>query len=136
MRNAGINVEIEERKKKILEQSNVLAKSVNGHTLFKEGLLDEVVNLVEAPVPVLGKFKGSFLELPKDLLTMVMQKHQKYFAISDDTGRLLPYFIAVANGAIDETVVRKGNEAVLRNNAGQDDSHSEYGYQTKFGSAN
>ncbi|KAK7816116.1 glycine--trna ligase [Quercus suber] len=103
-----------ERKKKILEQSNVLAKSVNGHTLFKEGLLDEVVNLVEAPVPVLGKFKGSFLELPKDLLTMVMQKHQKYFAISDDTGRLLPYFIAVANGAIDETVVRKGNEAVLR----------------------
>ena len=25
----------------------------------------------------------------------VMQKHQKYFAISDDTGRLLPYFIAV-----------------------------------------
>ncbi|KAM3704324.1 hypothetical protein ACJW31_04G167700 [Castanea mollissima] len=114
MRNAGINVEIEERKKKILERSNVLAKSVNGHTLFKEGLLDEVVNLVEAPVPVLGKFKESFLELPKDLLTMVMQKHQKYFAISDDTGRLLPYFIAVANGAIDETVVRKGNEAVLR----------------------
>ncbi|KAK4569205.1 hypothetical protein RGQ29_004560 [Quercus rubra] len=114
MRNAGINVEIEERKKKILEHSNVLAKSVNGHTLFKEGLLDEVVNLVEAPVPVLGKFKESFLELPKDLLTMVMQKHQKYFAISDDTGRLLPYFIAVANGAIDETVVRKGNEAVLR----------------------
>ncbi|XP_030938044.1 glycine--tRNA ligase, chloroplastic/mitochondrial 2 isoform X2 [Quercus lobata] len=114
MRNAGINVEIEERKKKILEHSNVLAKSVNGHILFKEGLLDEVVNLVEAPVPVLGKFKESFLELPKDLLTMVMQKHQKYFAISDDTGRLLPYFIAVANGAIDETVVRKGNEAVLR----------------------
>ncbi|KAK4592657.1 hypothetical protein RGQ29_016976 [Quercus rubra] len=114
MRNAVINVEIEERKKKILEQSNVLAKSVNKHTLFKEGLLDEVVNLVEAPVPVLGKFKESFLELPKDLLTMVMQKHQKYFAISDDTGRLLPYFIAVANGAIDETVVRKGNEAELR----------------------
>ncbi|KAL4600082.1 hypothetical protein ACB092_11G172600 [Castanea dentata] len=114
LRNAGINFEIEERKKIFLEHSNVLAKSVNGHTLFKESLLDEVVNLVEAPVPVLGKFKESFLELPKDLLTMVMQKHQKYFAISDDTGRLLPYFIAVANGAVDKTVVRKGNEAVLR----------------------
>lgn len=25
----------------------------------------------------------------------VMQKHQKYFAIIDDNGKLLPYFIAV-----------------------------------------
>lgn len=71
-----------------------------------------------------------------------MQKHQKYFAVTDETGRLLPYFIAVrhsttvheihiqtvtllflknihivsqvANGLIDEKVVKKGNEAVLR----------------------
>ncbi|CAK7347749.1 unnamed protein product [Dovyalis caffra] len=84
MQNAGINIEI------------------------------EVVNLVEAPVSVLGMFKESFLELPEDLLTMVMQKHQKYFPITDDGGRLLPYFIAVANGAINKTVVKKGNEAVLR----------------------
>lgn len=25
----------------------------------------------------------------------VMQKHQKYFAVRDDSGRLLPYFVAV-----------------------------------------
>ena len=36
---------LQERKKKILEHSNVLAKSVNGHTLFKEGLLDEVIDV-------------------------------------------------------------------------------------------
>ena len=36
---------LQERKKKILEQSNVLAKSVNGHTLSKEGLLDEVIDV-------------------------------------------------------------------------------------------
>ncbi|KAL9303592.1 hypothetical protein ACSQ67_020855 [Phaseolus vulgaris] len=77
-------------------------------------LFQKVVNLVEAPFPVLGKFKETFLDLPKDLLTMVMQKHQKYFAVCDANGQLLPYFIAVANGAIDETTVRKGNEAVLR----------------------
>lgn len=112
--NAGIIVKIEERKKKILEHSNALAKSVNGHVVLQEALLNEVVNLVEAPVPVLGKFKESFLELPKELLTMVMQKHQKYFALTDDSGRLLPYFISIANGSIDEMVVRKGNEAVLR----------------------
>lgn len=114
MQNAGINIEIEGRKRSILEQSNELAKSVKGRILVQESLLNEVVNLVEAPVPVLGKFKESFLELPEDLLTMVMQKHQKYFAITDDSGRLLPFFIAVANGAINETMVKKGNEAVLR----------------------
>ncbi|XP_022733665.1 glycine--tRNA ligase, chloroplastic/mitochondrial 2 isoform X4 [Durio zibethinus] len=114
MKNAGINIEIEDRKKKILERSNLLAKSVNGNIVIQESLLSEVVNLVEAPVPVLGKFNESFLELPDELLTMVMQKHQKYFAITDDNGKLLPYFVAVANGAINEMVVRKGNEAVLR----------------------
>ncbi|CAL0324336.1 unnamed protein product [Lupinus luteus] len=114
MKTAGVNVAVEDRKKIILEQSSALAKSVNGQLVIPRGLLDEVVNLVEAPVPVLGSFKETFLHLPKDLLTMVMQKHQKYFAVCDDDGHLLPYFIAVANGAIDEATVRKGNEAVLR----------------------
>ncbi|KAL5134483.1 Glycine--tRNA ligase, chloroplastic/mitochondrial 2 [Glycine soja] len=90
IKNVGINVSVEDRKKIIFEQSNALAESVNGQILIPKGLLDEVVNLVEAPFPVLGKFKETFLDLPKDLLTMV------------------------ANGAIDETTVRKGNEAVLR----------------------
>ncbi|XP_072083570.1 glycine--tRNA ligase, chloroplastic/mitochondrial 2 isoform X2 [Arachis hypogaea] len=114
MKHAGINVAVEDRKKMVVEQSNALAESVNGQIVIPTGLLDEVVNLVEAPIPVLGKFKETFLALPKELLTMVMQKHQKYFAVCDDEGQLLPYFIAVANGAIDETTVRKGNEAVLR----------------------
>ncbi|ESR58678.1 hypothetical protein CICLE_v100187011mg, partial [Citrus x clementina] len=114
MRNAGVKIKIEDRRKTIFDHSNALAKSVNGRIIFEESLLNEVVNLVEAPVPVLGEFEDSFLELPEDLLTVVMKKHQKYFALTDDKGRLLPYFIAVANGAINEMVVRKGNEAVLR----------------------
>nr|DAD18374.1 TPA_asm: hypothetical protein HUJ06_019837 [Nelumbo nucifera] len=114
MKKAGISVEIEKRKNTILECSTSLAESVGGHLVMQNSLLEEVVNLVEAPVPVLGSFKESFLELPNDLLVMVMQKHQKYFAITDNHGKLLPNFIAVANGAIDEMVVRRGNEAVLR----------------------
>ncbi|CAN6486281.1 unnamed protein product [Victoria cruziana] len=112
---AGILVKTEERKKKIVECSRLLAESVNGRLLLKESLLEEVVNLVEAPLPILGSFDESFLELPQDLLVMVMQKHQRYFAVEDLTsGKLLPFFIAVANGVINEDVVRKGNEAVLR----------------------
>ncbi|XP_027106594.2 glycine--tRNA ligase, chloroplastic/mitochondrial 2 isoform X1 [Coffea arabica] len=114
MQHSGITVDIEQRKKIIIEKSNALAASVNGCVVMQNDLLDEVVNLVEAPVPVLGEFKDSFLKLPKELLIMVMQKHQKYFAITDENGEMLPYFINVANGAIDDVVVRKGNEAVLR----------------------
>eukprot|EP00262_Sarcandra_glabra_P018533 TRINITY_DN6686_c0_g3_i1.p1 TRINITY_DN6686_c0_g3~~TRINITY_DN6686_c0_g3_i1.p1 ORF type:complete len:604 (-),score=116.70 TRINITY_DN6686_c0_g3_i1:121-1785(-) len=115
MRKAGILIEIEERKKTILQHSNYLAGSVGGDLVMQNSLLEEIVNLVEAPVPILGRFDDSFLELPKDLLVMVMHKHQKYFPLTDkSSGKLLPFFIAVANGAINEMVVRKGNEAVLR----------------------
>ncbi|KAL5799005.1 hypothetical protein ACOSQ2_003825 [Xanthoceras sorbifolium] len=47
-----------DRKKTILECSNALAKSVNGNVVVREGLLNEVVNLVMAPVPILGMFKS------------------------------------------------------------------------------
>ncbi|RWR78792.1 glycine--tRNA ligase, chloroplastic/mitochondrial 2 isoform X1 [Cinnamomum micranthum f. kanehirae] len=115
MKEAGITIGFDERKKIILQRSNSLAGSVGGQLIMQDSLLEEVVNLVEAPVPILGKFDESFLELPKDLLIMVMQKHQKYFPLTDkSSGKLLPYFIAVANGLINEMVVRKGNEAVLR----------------------
>lgn len=129
MKNAGISVDIEERKKLILEHSAALAETVSGQIILPRGLLDEVVNLIEAPTPVLGKFDESFLMLPKDLLTMVMQKHQKYFGIADDNERLLPYFIAVANGNVNVDVVRKGNEAVLR--ARYEDAKFFYGTDTK-----
>ncbi|XP_068650080.1 glycine--tRNA ligase, chloroplastic/mitochondrial 2 [Aristolochia californica] len=115
MNNTGISIDVEERKKTILQQSYSLAEGVGGDLVLQNNLVAEVVNLVEAPVPILGRFDESFLKLPKDLLIMVMQKHQKYFPVTDKaSGKLLPFFIAVANGSIDEQVVRKGNEAVLR----------------------
>ncbi|XP_034590564.1 glycine--tRNA ligase, chloroplastic/mitochondrial 2 isoform X2 [Setaria viridis] len=108
---AGLLIDMQERKERVLRDSTILAKGVGGDFIAPDSLLQEVVNLVEAPMPILGQYDDSFLELPKD----VMQKHQKYFAVtSKSTGNLLPYFIAVANGAIKEEVVRRGNEAVLR----------------------
>ncbi|XP_039807710.1 glycine--tRNA ligase, chloroplastic/mitochondrial 2-like isoform X3 [Panicum virgatum] len=112
---AGLLIDMQERKEKVLRDSSILAKDVGGDFIAPDSLLKEVVNLVEAPVPILGQYDDSFLELPKDVLITVMQKHQKYFAVTaKSTGNLLPYFIAVANGAIKEEEVRRGNEAVLR----------------------
>lgn len=64
---------------------------------------------------VAGTFDPAFLTLPKEVLIMVMKKHQRYFPVADvATGALLPAFITAANGPCDEPTVRRGNEAVLR----------------------
>ncbi|HEU4346402.1 MAG TPA: glycine--tRNA ligase subunit beta, partial [Actinoplanes sp.] len=75
---------------------------------------DEITNLVEQPEAILGSFDGRYLELPQEILTTVMRKHQRYLPVRDADGALLPMFVAVANGVVDVERVRAGNEAVLR----------------------
>jgi glycyl-tRNA synthetase beta chain len=80
-----------------------------------DGLLATVVNLTEFPSAILGSFDPEFLELPEEVLVTVMRDHQKYFAIEDAAGRLLPHFLAVLNtGGDSEGLIRHGNERVLR----------------------
>src|SRR6202451_1274329 len=78
-------------------------------------LLDTVVNLTEFPSVILGSFDPQFLTLPAEVLVTVMRDHQKYFAIEDAEGRLLPHFLAVLNTEGDpQGLIRHGNERVLR----------------------
>ena len=74
-----------------------------------------VVNLTEFPSVILGSFDPEFLDLPEEVLVTVMRDHQKYFAIEDANGELLPHFLAVLNTADDTNgLIRHGNERVLR----------------------
>src|SRR5712671_2710801 len=78
-------------------------------------LLATVVNLTEFPSAILGSFDPEFLELPEEVLVTVMRDLQKYFAIEDSGGKLLPHFLAVLNTADDsQGLIRHGNERVLR----------------------
>jgi len=78
-------------------------------------LLATVVNLTEFPSAILGSFDPEFLELPEEVLVTVMRDHQKYFAINDASGKLMPHFLAVLNTAGDsDGLIRHGNERVLR----------------------
>jgi glycyl-tRNA synthetase beta chain len=78
-------------------------------------LLVTVVNLTEFPSAILGSFDPEFLALPEEVLVTVMRDHQKYFAIEDANGKLLPHFLAVLNTAGDsDGLIRHGNERVLR----------------------
>lgn len=112
----GITVDGAERRRMIVAEAIRLAGEVGG-TVDVEGegvVLDEVVNLVERPVAVLGRFDAQYLRLPEAVLTMVMRKHQRYLPVRSESGELAPYFVTVANGPVDVDGVRAGNEAVLR----------------------
>ena len=78
-------------------------------------LLDNVVNLTEYPSVILGNLDPQFLALPEEVLVTVMRDHQKYFAVEDAAGKLLPHFLAVLNTDSDpQGLIRHGNERVLR----------------------
>ncbi|NBU25824.1 MAG: glycine--tRNA ligase subunit beta, partial [Gammaproteobacteria bacterium] len=75
----------------------------------------EVTALVEWPVAVEGGFDAHFLALPREVLLCTLQEHQRYFALEDDKGALLPLFITVSNIESREPArVREGNERVVR----------------------
>ena len=80
-----------------------------------KNLLDAVVNLTEFPSAILGMFDDSYLELPEEVLVTVMRDHQKYFALEDANGKLLPHFLAALNTDGDpKGIIRHGHERVLR----------------------
>ena len=98
-------------KAKVLE----VATSLGGHALIGDELLDEVTALVEWPVPLAGRFEARFLQLPREVLISTLQDHQRYFAVEDEQGRLMPSFITVSNiESRDPSKVREGNERVVR----------------------
>ena len=108
-------VSFERRRKTILNLVEREAARLGGIVHIDNALLDEVTALVEYPVVVCGQFDAKFLELPAEVLVMTMQENQKYFALFDGGGALLPHFIAIAN--IDSRkpeVVARGNERVIR----------------------
>lgn len=112
----GIVVDVVARRAMVVAEAQRVTSEV-GAVVDVDGeasLVDEITNLVEVPVAILGRFEEEFLDLPPEVLTVVMRKHQRYLPVWAPTGELLPYFVAIANGPVDADVVRAGNEAVLR----------------------
>ena len=105
------------------EREHLIRKALDAATRTISGarwrdddtLLNSVVNLTEFPSAILGSFDPQFLALPEEVLVTVMRDHQKYFALEDASGKLLPHFLAVLNTDSDpQGLIRHGNERVLR----------------------
>ncbi|MBM3222621.1 MAG: glycine--tRNA ligase subunit beta, partial [Candidatus Tectomicrobia bacterium] len=115
MQEHSIMTRVEERQATISAAAAALAAHHGGICRDDPDLLSEVANLVEYPTVLCGRFEERFLALPPEVLVAVMKKHQRYFPLYTQDGRLLPYFLTVRNGdAMHLETVTAGNEQVLR----------------------
>ncbi|HET9407734.1 MAG TPA: glycine--tRNA ligase subunit beta [Candidatus Sulfotelmatobacter sp.] len=105
-----------EREQQIRQALDAATRTIPGARWREDkALLETVVNLTEFPSAILGSFDSQFLALPEEVLVTVMRDHQKYFAVEDTQGKLLPHFLAVLNTDSDpQGLIRHGNERVLR----------------------
>lgn len=107
-------VDMTARRESIRGQVLEIATKLGGEAVLNEDLLDEVTGLVEWPVALSGSYDKRFLELPSEALISSMEEHQKYFAVRDSAGDLLPYFITICNiESKDPAQVVAGNERVI-----------------------
>lgn len=112
---AKVLVEPDKRRERIREQVQALADGAGLAVELDADLLDEVTQLTEWPVAVMGGFAQHFLEVPPEALIASMQHHQKCFPLRDADGGLAPRFIAVANiESTDPAAMTAGFERVIR----------------------
>ena len=115
MREMFVIINQNERQAEIERAAEAAVKKVSGIILRDPELLSTVTNMVEFPSAVCGSFDKEFLDLPDRVLITAMKKHQRYFSVRDNEGRLLPHFVAINNTvARDESIVQEGHERVLR----------------------
>ncbi|SIS40489.1 glycine--tRNA ligase subunit beta [Neptunomonas antarctica] len=103
------------RRAKINSQVIDAGVKIGGTVEIDPDLLDEVTALNEWPVALTGRFEERFLDVPAEALILSMKENQKYFHAVDADGKLMPYFITVANiESKDPQQVIEGNEKVIR----------------------
>ena len=113
LRKGRVLVDPAERKSSLWDALRNAAGTVQGEPAEDGALLAEVVDLVEWPGAVVGRFDPAFLALPREILVTTLRHHQKSFSIRQGEA-LLPAFLSVANTDRDPGGhVRRGNEWVV-----------------------
>jgi len=76
-------------------------------------LLDEIVDLIDQPNVILCEFDRKFLNIPKEILIITMQHHQKYFPTFDKKENITNEFLVVINKQDKSGLIKLGNERVV-----------------------
>ncbi len=108
-------VDQKKREEKMRSAIAGIEKELDGVVELDPELIQENLYLVENPVPFYGSFDRKYLEIPEEVLTTSMKDNQKYFAVHNRAGSLMPCFVGVSNNLVPNmALVREGNERVLR----------------------
>ena len=82
----------DKRKNFIINELNKISKKNYLFIDLKENLLDEITNIVEKPKIILCQFDKKFLNIPKEILIISMQNHQKYIPTFDKKKKFNKFF--------------------------------------------
>ena len=110
---SGIIIDHNKRKKFIEKKLSKISKNKSLEIKINDQLLDEVTNIVESPKILNCKFDQKFLKIPKEILIITMQHHQKYFPTFDKKNNLTNNFLVVANTKDLKGFIKLGNERVV-----------------------
>ena len=109
----GILIDQEKRKSFISNEIIKLSKSKKIKINLKNDLLDEITNIVEKPKILFCEFDKKYLTIPKEILIISMQNHQRYFPTFDNKDNLTNNFIVIADKKDSKGLIRLGNERVI-----------------------
>ena len=113
LKSQNIILDQEKRKKIILKKMNNICNARNLKNNFNEKLIEEVVNLVEKPNVIVGKFDEIYLKIPQEILIVTMQQHQKYFPLFENNDKLTNLFLLVSNLVDKKGYIKIGNQRVI-----------------------
>ena len=110
-----LNIVIDHKKRKNLieKKLNEITNKKNIKIESNPKLLDEVVGLTDQPNVILCQFDRKFLNIPKEILIITMQHHQKYFPTFDKKGNITNEFLVVTNKKDTKGFIKLGNERVV-----------------------
>ena len=109
----NIIIDQKERKNLIEKKFNEILNKKNIKIESNLKLLDEVVGLTDQPNVIICEFDRKFLNIPKEILIITMQHHQKYFPTFDRKGNITNEFLVVTNKQDKKGFIKLGNERVV-----------------------
>ena len=109
----NITIDHNQRKNLIEKKLNEISNKKNIIIEDNSKLLDEVVDLTDQPNVISCEFDRKFLNIPKEILMITMQHHQKYFPTFDKKGNITNEFLVVTNKHDKNGLIKIGNERVV-----------------------
>jgi len=109
----GIIIDHNLRREFIVKQFEKISNKKSFIIEYNNKLLNEVADIIEQPNILVCKFDEKFLNIPKEILIITMQYHQKYFPTFDKKGKITNEFLVVANNKDIEGYIKLGNERVV-----------------------